>query len=469
MADALPTAARDGRWEGEGALLATDGTEIPVWMSIVAHPALTPGTAPHFSAVMRDLRPERAARAALETERAFLAQVLDSLTENVSVCAPDGRLVLFNRATLETHGLPVDSPLPPEQWGGHYKVYQPDGVTEMPTEALPHVRVLASRAPVDGIEFVVRATGREPRTMVANAQPMHGRDGAFLGSVCAVRDMTAHKAAERALRDSEAQLQAALEGGRFGYLALRPARDAEGNIVDLDIVDANVHAATLLGTPLDELLEQRIGELYPTARATGALPRIIDVLHTGQAAEYEQKPVDPRIAARWVRYHVAPVLGLAGTPEGVTLMMRDISAEVQAREELRVLVDVTAALTQASDAAAATGAALRVMCEAVGFEYGEAWLMAPGADGRSTLRHGPVWHAADDERLAEFVRGSRGIAFGRGEGLAGAAWAAGAPVVARALPGASLCAPRLPAIRRAALRAGRRGAGAGRAVRSWPC
>lgn len=57
---ALPAAAEHGRWEGESAVIAHDGTEIPVWQLILAHRPPGGGPVAFYSTVMRDLRSRKA-------------------------------------------------------------------------------------------------------------------------------------------------------------------------------------------------------------------------------------------------------------------------------------------------------------------------------------------------------------------------------------------------------------------------
>jgi diguanylate cyclase (GGDEF)-like protein/PAS domain S-box-containing protein len=163
---------------------------------------------------------------ALANERAFLSAVLDSLSENVSVCDAEGRLTLFNRATRDTHGLPEDPALPPEEWAKHYAVFASDGVTPFRADQMPHVRVRETGQDVEGIEFVVAVPGRAPRTMVANARVMRGQNGEIVGSVCAARDVTSRRQAQRALLESERRFRQVLENVR----SLAVTLDTNGNI-----------------------------------------------------------------------------------------------------------------------------------------------------------------------------------------------------------------------------------------------
>jgi PAS domain S-box-containing protein len=69
----LPAARRDGHWAGETALLGIDGEEIPVYQLILSHSDAA-GEVQYFSTVMRDIRQQKQAEAALRQSEARLAE-----------------------------------------------------------------------------------------------------------------------------------------------------------------------------------------------------------------------------------------------------------------------------------------------------------------------------------------------------------------------------------------------------------
>jgi diguanylate cyclase (GGDEF)-like protein/PAS domain S-box-containing protein len=259
------------------------------------------------------------------------------------------------------------------------------------------------------------------------------QEGGEAGVQVIIRDVTARRQATAALRASEARFRAALEGGRLGFVALAPVRDAAGAVVDFDVVAANGQAGALLGMPEEDLAGQRYGGLLPLSREAGHVGVYARALATGVAQELEVHVTDPRFAAEWLRVEAVALDDQDGdgTPDGVALMVRDITPEKRAAEEVRLIADVTRALAAAPTLAAAAGAALEAMCAATRWEYGEAWIVERGEDDPSARRlaHGPVWHRADDARLAGFAAASDVVSFGWGEGMPGRAWAEREPVV----------------------------------------
>ena len=271
-----------------------------------------------------------------------------------------------------------------------------------------------------------------------------------------LRDVTARRRAVAALKTSEARFRAALDGGRFGFAVLAPLRDAHDAVTDFTVLAVNGQSAALIDMPEEDLVGQRYGDLLPLARDAGHLAVFAQVLATGVPHEADVRVTDPRFGAEWVRLQAVPLHDEDGDglPDGVALLVRDITAEKRAAREARLLMEVTHALVAAPDLHAAAEAALAAMCGASGWEYGEAWLVEPttasgaaapdgeptgtyGPGGGARLVHGPVWHRPGDSRLAGFAAASRGFTLACGDGLPGAAWRRAAPVVFARLHGAA--------------------------------
>lgn len=136
----------------------------------------------------------RRAEEDLQKEREFLSALLDNLAEGIVACDAAGVLTLFNRATREFHGLPEEQ-LPAAEWAEHYDLYQPDGQTRMETADVPLFRALEGQHVRDA-EMVIAPKGGAARTLLANGQPIIGRDGRKLGAVVAMHDITERKRAE---------------------------------------------------------------------------------------------------------------------------------------------------------------------------------------------------------------------------------------------------------------------------------
>jgi len=146
-------------------------------------------------ALAEDMERRVAERTAeLVGEREFLAAVLESLEEGVVACDAGGALTVFNDATRRLHGLPVE-PIPPEEWAHHYSLRQADGVTPLTTEQIPLLRALAGER-VHDEELVIAPAGGRHRLMRCNGRAISGPDGAQLGGVVAMHDITDRRRAQ---------------------------------------------------------------------------------------------------------------------------------------------------------------------------------------------------------------------------------------------------------------------------------
>jgi len=201
-------------------------------------------------------------------------------------------------------------------------------------------------------------------------------------------------------------------------------------ITDLDgrVRWANEAHEVLLGSAPGEL----IGKPYLAETGIGA-----------DGVETRLRTPDGR-GVRWFSFTTVPI-------EEEELLYT-VGRDVTGRRRLEIQIDLARALAgemgRADGQEQALAAALRTVCERMGWPLGQAWV--PNVDGRlacSAARHGA------SERFKAFRQVSEGIVFASGLGLPGRALASCAPVV---LPdmGAGGEYARAPAAKDAGLRAG---------------
>ncbi len=109
----------------------------------------------------------------------------------------------------------------------------------------------------------------------------------------------------------------------------------------------------------------------------------------------------------------------------VSLTM-EAGARQRREEEIQLLLSLSQSINAAPDFQSALEVALRKICEATGWNYGEAWVKSN--DG-TVLEYSPIWHCQYDDldprmfaAIARFHQDSEGITLRPGEGLAGRIW-----------------------------------------------
>lgn len=121
----------------------------------------------------------------------------------------------------------------------------------------------------------------------------------------------------------------------------------------------------------------------------------------------------------WLENRVNPVTW-QGFP-AVQCTLVDVSERQRTTNALRLAVSVASRAGEQDDFDSAIRIALRWLGRGMGWELAESWV--PSADGE-VLEPGPVW-CNDRTRFDQFIQGSQGKRFRRGDGLAGLVWETG--------------------------------------------
>jgi len=119
-----------------------------------------------------------------------------------------------------------------------------------------------------------------------------------------------------------------------------------------------------------------------------------------------------------------PVFDEDGTFKGYRGTAHDITARKRAEELLRLEYTVARCVTEADSVSAALKAAIRAVCEALGWECGRFFRVE---DDAGVLRFAESWSKLGPQ-FDLFVEHSRNIAYAPGVGLAGKVWQSGDPI-----------------------------------------
>ena len=140
-------------------------------------------------ALQAAIRERLVAEDALRQKQALLDAILDAVDVGVVACDGAGRLTLFNRAAREFHGLDADAGLPAADWPARYDLFGEDGLTPLAPGDVPLVRALRGERVRDAA-MTIHAAGAPPRNLLASGRPLRAPDGATLGAVVAMKDVT---------------------------------------------------------------------------------------------------------------------------------------------------------------------------------------------------------------------------------------------------------------------------------------
>ncbi|MBN3922611.1 AAA family ATPase [Nostoc sp. NMS4] len=201
------------------------------WVRSTARPERQPDGAILWDGVMIDISNAKEAEASLAKEREFLNAIIHNITDGIVVCDASGKLTLFNKATREFHGLPVES-LAAEQWAEHFDLYQPDGQTPLLTTEIPLFRALQGEI-VENAEMIIAPKHGLRRILLASGQAIFDSSGNKLGAVVVMRDISDRKLAELALQQKSLDLEQALTDLQNAQLQMVQSEkmSALGNLV----------------------------------------------------------------------------------------------------------------------------------------------------------------------------------------------------------------------------------------------
>lgn len=274
-------------------------------------------------------------------------------------------------------------------------------------------------------------TGESFATLDLSIKPLKDRDGKVMMLMFEGRDITERKQMELALRQFQGQLQSQVRE-RTADLAVSESRlqlalDAtRTGIWDYNLTTGNMvwvgHTEAVFGLCGDCLEETTYSEflnyIHPDDRE--------EVDAATQTAIREKKTLDVEYRIPWNDGTIhwisskGQVLGSPRQSRRVIGLAIDITERKWAEQEVRLFQSISLSIREAPSLSIGLVNGLQEICDTIGWDFAEAWLVDPDTD---ILKLEAIGYA-DPPHLQEFVEYSQTITFSRWVGIPGRAWGA---------------------------------------------
>jgi len=263
---------------------------------------------------------------AVVRERDRLLAVVNSISDEIWFADPNGDFSLINHAGLREFDLNARESVDVAELAAELDVFRSDG-SPRPVDETPPLRALKGEVIRDEEEIIRTPKTGDLRYRQVSSSPVCDAGGAIIGSVSVVRDITARKRAEAALRQSEGKYRKLHESMRDAFV-----------IVDMDgrILEYNPAYQEMLGYSDDELRRLTYVDITPgkwhSFEARLVAERILPLGFSGlYQKEYRRKdgsffPVE--LSAFLIRDD-------DGNPFSIWAIVRDITVQKQAELTMR--------------------------------------------------------------------------------------------------------------------------------------
>ncbi|QFU82924.1 PAS domain S-box protein [Natronorubrum aibiense] len=255
----------------------------------------------------------------LERECVQTEELLRTAPVAISVTDADGDVLLVNRRAREDYGLSDDATLATLAAADEWRVTDASAQPLAPDDT-PAARVRATGDPVLDEELVIEAPSGDRTWLSVNAAPVTESDGSLARVIAIAEDITARKEAERDLERHKSELETELSEilGRISdaFYALDES---------WRFTHVNERAEELLGYSSDELVGERVWDVFPGGTRSELVDRYEEAMETQESISWERYSQSLDL---WMEIHVYP------SETGLSVYFRDITARKRRERQL---------------------------------------------------------------------------------------------------------------------------------------
>ena len=274
-----------------------------------------------------DISERKEAEQRIAASNARTEAILRSLHEGVVIFDLEGNVLDMNPAALRIHGFAQveEARRPMRVYSDNFELRSSDGEL-LPVDAWPLARVVQGET-FSNLEVEVRnRKTREAWTASYSGAPVRAPSGEIPLGVVTIRDVTAQKRMESALRASEEKYRTLFDNMTEGFALCQAVADASGAPGDYRYLEVNRAYEQITGISAEKVVGRTAKEISPIV-APEQLEVFLQVAHTGVPASVS---FYSKTARKWLEvYAYSPRKGFTA---GV---FRDISRRTRAEKALR--------------------------------------------------------------------------------------------------------------------------------------
>ncbi len=260
------------------------------------------------------------ARKKLLDRDANYQQLIGGLPVALYTCDIEGRVILYNKAAVELWGREPE--IGKDMWCGSWKIYEPDGITQMALDKCPMAITLKEGRAVKGVEIIIECPDGTKKYVQPNPVPMFDTYGKMTGAVNMLVDITENKIVEQKL----ASLAAIVESSDDAII---------GKTLDGIVTSWNKAAEKVFGYTANEMIGQAITNIIPPDRLNEE-PKLIERLKKGESVDHfdtKRKTKDGKLID--ISLTISPIKDKHGKVIGASKISRDITIQKRLNETLR--------------------------------------------------------------------------------------------------------------------------------------
>jgi PAS domain S-box-containing protein len=256
---------------------------------------------------------------ALRFSEARYRDLIQALPAALYTTDERGRITLYNQAAVALWG--HEPKIGRDLWCGSWKIYRPDG-TPLPFDECPMAVTLRQGQPIRGEEIVIERPDGTKRHVLPHPEPLRDEEGAVVGAINMLIDITDRKQAEQ----------------MASYLAaiVTSSDDAIIGTDLLSIITSWNHAAEyMFGYTAKEMIGQPVNLLIPPERQDEESYALDQIMQGKLIRHYETIRRRKDGTELNISLTMSPVVDPQGRIIGASKISRNITDRKRAEEALR--------------------------------------------------------------------------------------------------------------------------------------